>query len=151
MRTWVTRVLSWLAAALIGGVYGVAGTIAHSLMWGPVPVGIIVGAIGCTAILIAIRALTRDRGAVLAAGIGMMGLLTIISGRGPGGSVVVPDTVAGQVWIYLLAGIALLVIAWPRISHPLVRTLAPEQDAATTPQPIVTAVPGAEAAGRKRT
>ena len=151
MRTWVTRVLSWLAAALIGGVYGVAGTIAHSLMWGPIPVGIIVGAIGCTAILIAIRALTRDRGAVLAAGIGMMGLLMIISGRGPGGSVVVPDTVAGQVWIYLLAGIALLVIAWPRFSHLPVRTLAPQSDAAAESQPVITEVPRAEAAGPDRT
>ena len=36
-----------LAAALVGGVYGVAGTIGHSLMWGPIPVGLIIGAVAC--------------------------------------------------------------------------------------------------------
>ncbi len=59
---WLSRVLSWVAAALVGGVYGVAGTIAHSVMWGPIPIGLIVAAVACAAILIAVRALTHDRG-----------------------------------------------------------------------------------------
>ena len=115
--SWLSRVLSWIAAALVGGVFGVAGTIGHSLMWGPIPVGLVVGAIACGAILVAIRALTHDRGATLAAGVGMLGMLLLISGPGPGGSIVVPDTIAGRVWIYLVAGMALLVIAWPSLSR----------------------------------
>ena len=75
-----------LAAALVGGVFGVAGTIAHSVTWGPVPVGLVVGAIACGAILVAIRALTHDRGAALASGLGMLGMLVLISGVGPGGT-----------------------------------------------------------------
>lgn len=120
--SWLSRVLSWVAAALVGGVYGVAGTIGHSLMWGPIPLGIIVGTIACAAILIAIRALTHDRGATLAAGLGMLGMLVLISGVGPGGSVVVEDTIAGRIWIYLVAGLVLLTVAWPSLSHPPVRT-----------------------------
>lgn len=58
----MSRVLSWIAAALVGGVYGIAGTISHSVMWGPIPIGMIVAAIACAAILIAVRALTHDRG-----------------------------------------------------------------------------------------
>lgn len=145
MRTWLPRILSWLAAALIGGVYGIAGTIAHSLMWGPVPLGIIVGAIACAAILIAVRTLTHDRGTALAAGLGMLGMVTVISGVGPGGSVIVENTVWGQIWIYLLAGIALLVIAWPNLPSP--RTQAPSVPvgspvvAPTDAGPIVTEVP----------
>lgn len=114
--SWISRILSWVAAALVGGVYGVAGTIGHSLMWGPVPVGIIVGAIACAAILVAVRALTHDRGATLAAGIGMLGMLIVISGPGPGGSVVVADTLAGRVWTYLVGGLVLLAVAWPSFS-----------------------------------
>lgn len=110
---WVSRILSWVAAALVGGVYGVAGTIAHSVMWGPVPVGLIVAAIACAAILIAVRALTHDRWAAVAAGVGMLGMQVLISGVGPGGSVVVPDSLAGRIWTYLTAGIVLLVVAWP--------------------------------------
>lgn len=123
--SWVSRVLSWVAAALLGGVYGIAGTIAHSVMWGPIPVGLIVAAIACAAILVAVRALTHDRGAAVAAGLGMIGMLVLISGVGPGGSVVVPDSLSGQIWTYLVAGIVLLVIAWPSFSRVPVRTVAP--------------------------
>ena len=123
--SWVSRVLSWIAAALVGGVYGVAGTIAHSVMWGPVPIGLIVAAVACAAILVAVRALTHDRGAAVAAGLGMIGMLVLISGVGPGGSVVVPDSLSGQIWTYLVAGLVLLVVAWPSFSKVPVRTVAP--------------------------
>jgi hypothetical protein len=125
-------VLSWVAAALVGGVYGVAGTIAHSVTWGPIPVGIIVSAIACAAILVAVRALTHDRGAAVAAGLGMLGMLVLISGVGPGGSVVVQDSLAGRIWTYLVGGIVLLVIAWPSFSQRPVTTQAP---AAQEPEP----------------
>lgn len=125
---WVSRGLSWVAAALVGGVYGVAGTIAHSVMWGPIPIGLIVAAVACAAILIAVRALTHDRGAAVAAGLGMLGMLVLISGVGPGGSVVVQDSLAGRIWTYLAAGIVLLVIAWPSFSRPPVRPSVPSSE-----------------------
>ena len=114
--SWVSRVLSWIAAALVGGVYGIAGTIGHSVMWGPGPVGRSVATIAWAAILVAVRALTHDRGAAVAAGLGMLGMLVLISGVGPGGSVVVQDSFAGRIWTYLVAGIVLLVVAWPSFS-----------------------------------
>lgn len=117
MPNWISRGLSWLAAALVGVVYGTAGTIAHSLMWGVIPLGMIVAAIACAALLVAVRALTHDRGATVATALGMLGMVMIISGPGPGGSVIVPDTPIGQIWIFLVAGIALLVIAWPNLKR----------------------------------
>lgn len=117
MRTWTIRIVSWLAAALVGAVYGVAGTIAHSLSWGPLPVGLVVGAVACGALLIAVRALTHDRAATLATALGMLGMLLVISGPGPGGSVVVPATASGQIWVYLVAGLALATIVWPAGRH----------------------------------
>lgn len=128
MPYWLTRALSWIAAALVGVVYGTAGTIAHSLMWGPIPVGLIVGGIACGALLIAVRALTHDRAAAVATAIGMIGMLLIISGPGPGGSVVVPNTPVGQIWIYLVSGIALLVIAWPDLKRRTPPTTPPVQE-----------------------
>jgi len=125
---WLSRVLSWVAAALVGGVYGVAGTIAHSVMWGPIPIGLIVAAVACAAILIAVRALTHDRGAAVAAGLGMLAMIVLISGVGPGGSVVVQDTLAGRIWTYLAAGIVLLVIAWPSFSRQPVRPATPSAE-----------------------
>ncbi|MEV8250752.1 histidinol dehydrogenase [Microbacterium sp. NPDC076768] len=123
--SWMSRVLSWVAAALVGGVYGVAGTIGHSVMWGPIPVGLIVASVACAAILIAVRALTHDRGAAVAAGLGMIAMVVVISGAGPGGSVVVPDSLTGRIWTYVVAGIVLLVVAWPSIARTPVRAEAP--------------------------
>lgn len=113
MRRMLSRGLSWLAAALIGAVYGVAATIAHSFTIGPIPVGMILGGVACAALLIALRALTGDRWAALAAGLGMMALLLVISQRGPGGSIVVPNTALGNIWMYVAAGIVMLIVAWP--------------------------------------
>ena len=140
---WISRVLSWVAAALVGGVFGVAGTIGHSLVWGPVPLGLVVGAIACGAILVAIRALTHDRGATLAAGLGMLGMLVLISGVGPGGSVVVEDTLSGRIWIYLVAGLVLLTVAWPSFSRLPVRTEIVRQEPVPAPAPLITEVPTA--------
>ena len=124
----ISRGLSWLAALLIGGVYGVAATIAHSYTLGPVPVGMILGAIACAALLIALRTLTGDRWAALAAGFGMMALILLISQRGPGGSVVVPNTPLGNIWMYVAAGIVVLVVMWPDLSR--VRPLSASAGAA---------------------
>lgn len=132
---------SWLAAAIVGVVYGAAGTIAHSLMWGPIPIGLIIGAIACGSLLVAVRALTHDRGATLATAVGMLGMLLLISGPGPGGSVIVPNTPAGQVWIYVIAGLALLVIAWPSLPRRVAPVAVPQPTAAPEPAPLITAVP----------
>jgi hypothetical protein len=113
---WISRGLSWLTAAIVGAVYGVAATIAHSFMWGPIPLGMIIGGVACAALLIALRALTHDRWAALAGGIGMLVLIFVISQRGPGGSVIVPNTPLGQIWTYLIAAIVLLVVTFPDLS-----------------------------------
>lgn len=109
----LSRGLSWVAAAFVGAVYGIAATIAHSFTIGPIPVGMILGAIACAGLLIALRALTGDRWAALAAGLGMLALLLVISQRGPGGSIIVPNTALGNIWMYVAAGIVMLVVAWP--------------------------------------
>jgi hypothetical protein len=116
VRNLISRGLSWLAALIIGAVYGVAATIAHSYTLGPIPVGLVLGAVACGALLIALRALTGDRWAALAAGIGMLVLILVISQRGPGGSVVVPNTPLGNIWMYVAAGLVVLIVAWPDVS-----------------------------------
>jgi hypothetical protein len=60
----------------------------------------------------------------------MVGMLLIISVVGPGGSVVVENTAMGQIWIYLVAGLVILAVAWPSIRRLPVRT---DAVAETTP------------------
>jgi hypothetical protein len=133
--SWPTRILLALLALVAGGIFGVAGTIAHAYTLGPVPVGLIPALIGCAALLIGLRLLVEDRWVTWIAGLGMLAMLLVFSGRGPGGSVVVPEPAPGEfpmglVWTYAVTGIVLLVGAWPDL-----RRLRASQPAASSDHP----------------
>lgn len=120
--SWVTRLIIAVSAAVAGAIFGVAGTIAHAYTLGPLPVGFVLALIGCAALLIGIRLLVADRWVTWIAGLGMLAMLLVFSGRGPGGSVVVPQPAEGEfpmgvVWSYALTGVVLLVGAWPDLSR----------------------------------
>lgn len=111
----VARLGTWVVAFVVGAIYGVAGTIAHSFELGWFPLGLVLAIIGTGALLAAVRLLTGDRWAALATGLGLIGATLIFSGSGPGGSVVVPQTGLAVVWtlaVPLLVGIA---VAWPEL------------------------------------
>ncbi|MFT4135797.1 histidinol dehydrogenase [Microbacterium sp.] len=112
------RVVTWLLALVVGTVYGVAGTIGHAARWGVLPVGLVVALVGVGALVIAMRLLTDDRGAALATGVGVVVAAALFSGRGPGGSIVVPAADQGEmpwglVWTIAVPLIVLAVVLWP--------------------------------------
>ena len=112
------RVVTWLVALLVGLVYGVAGTLGAGSSWGWFPLGLVIAVIGAIALLAAVRLLTSDRWSALAVGGGMVTAAVLFSGRGPGGSVVVPQPVdggisAGMVWLFAVFLAAAVVVGWP--------------------------------------
>ncbi|CAI9386688.1 DUF6113 family protein [Microbacterium sp. T2.11-28] len=114
----LSRVGTWLVALIIGAVFGVAGTIAQSALWGWFPVGLLVAVVGAGAIVLAVRLLTGDRWSALATGLGAMATTLLFSGRGPGGSVVVPAPAEGAfstgvVWTIAVPILVALIVAWP--------------------------------------
>ncbi|WP_438352570.1 DUF6113 family protein [Microbacterium sp. CJ88] len=124
-----SRVATWAIALVVGAVYGVAGTIAQSYLLGWFPLGLVLAVIGSAALLLAVRLLSDDRWAALATGLGMMATTLIFSGRGPGGSVIVPQAPGGQVspgivWTIVVPLLVALVVAWPDLTKVRVRTTA---------------------------
>lgn len=120
--SWPSRILLAVVALAAGAVFGVAGTIMHSYAAGVIPVGFALALIGCAALLIGVRLLVEDRWVTWIAGLGMLATLLLYSGRGPGGSVVVPqpapgDFPLGVVWTYALTAVVLLAGAWPDMSR----------------------------------
>lgn len=114
----LARLGTWFVAFVVGAVYGLAGTIAHGYEIGWVPVGLILAVIGCAALLAAVRLLTADRWAALATGLGMMVAALVFSGRGPGGSVIVPESALGTVWTLALPVIVAVAVGWPDRVRP---------------------------------
>lgn len=139
---WVMKALSWLGAVLAGAIFGVAGTICYaSAVLKPagglivIPLGLMLAAVACLGLLLAIRLLADDRGAVLGAGLGMLIALYVFSLQGPGGSVVVPQVAEGEaplgmIWAWTLAIVVLLVVAWPDL-RPARAARARQVDAAS--------------------
>ncbi len=97
----------------MGAVYGLAGTIAHAYRLGWLPLGLVLAIIGCAALLVAVRLLTDDRWAALATGLGMMVATVVFSGRGPGGSVIVPQTDLAIAWTIAVPILVAIAVAWP--------------------------------------
>ncbi|MFI8631679.1 DUF6113 family protein [Microbacterium sp. NPDC077663] len=123
MNALLARIATWVLAAVIGVVYGVAGTIGQAAVWGVIPVGLVVASIGFTALLIAVRTLTGERASALACGLGAMIATLLFANEGPGGSVVVPappegaTITPGLIWTFLVPLVAALVVAWPSASR----------------------------------
>jgi hypothetical protein len=113
VKSVLPRVATWVVAFLVGAVYGLAGTIAHAYKIGWFPLGLILALIGSAALLVAVRLLTSDRGAALTAGLGMILATLVFSGRGPGGSVIVPQTELAVAWTVAVPILVVLVVAWP--------------------------------------
>lgn len=114
------RIAGWAVAAVAGGVYGVAGTIGQAYMWGVLPVGLIVAVLGISGLVTGLRLLTGDRWTALAAGVGALIAAVVFSGRGPGGSVVVPAPPEGElstgiIWTFALPVVVAIVVGWPAL------------------------------------
>lgn len=114
------KALTWVGALVAGVVFGIAGTITYPslLLFGVLPVGLVVAAVACAGLLLAVRLLADDRISVLVVGLGMLVALFVFSGRGPGGSVIVPQAAEGElplgvIWGWTLAIVVVLVVAWP--------------------------------------
>ena len=108
-----SRLVTWIVALAVGAVYGLAGTIAHAFEIGWFPLGLVLAVVGSASLLAAVRLLTGDRWAALATGLGMMIATLVFSGRGPGGSVIVPQTGLAMVWTIAVPVLVAVVVAWP--------------------------------------
>ena len=113
MSSSLPRIVTWVIALVVGAVYGLAGTIAHAYAIGWFPLGLVLGIVGCGAMLAAVRLLTADRWSAFATGMGMMVATLVFSGRGPGGSVIVPESGLGIVWTLAVPILVAIAVAWP--------------------------------------
>ncbi len=110
----VNAVLLVLAGAIVGGI----GTVAHqfTVTWGvPVPLGLIGSLVGFTALLVGLRLLTESRWPALCAALGAIAMMLVLTQQSPGGSVLIPNNLGGQIWLVAPIVIAAVVVAWPDV------------------------------------
>lgn len=117
----LSRVVNTILLVLFGAVVGAVGTSAHQVSatlggvavpWG---LGLAIAASGC--LVVGVRLVTEGRLSTIAVAVGVVGAVALFSLKGPGGSVLIPDNLAGQVWVFAPVVIAVIVIAWPQLRH----------------------------------
>lgn len=112
------KVLTALIAVALGVAVGLIATVNHQLaaaLFGQqVPVGVVVSLLVCAALLVGGRLYFGTRIVAACAALGLLVVVALFSGAGPGGSVLVPANPVGWTWVIGPAVIALIVLAWPR-------------------------------------
>jgi N-acetyl-1-D-myo-inositol-2-amino-2-deoxy-alpha-D-glucopyranoside deacetylase len=113
------RALGFAFAVLAGVVVGLLGTAAHrfspELLGVPVPLGLVLALAAVATLLLGLRAVLPSRSHAVAAAVGLLAAVVVLSLPGPGGSVLFPDSPLSIIWTFAPAVIAVLVLAWPRL------------------------------------
>src|SRR3954452_9560932 len=124
-----SRIVSAILLVLAGAVFGAIGTIAHqiSVTWGiPIPLGLIGSLLAFTSLLVGLRLLGHSRLPALLAALGAIVVILLFTQESGGGSVLIPNNLAGQVSLIGPILIAAVVVAWPdvRVRRPAVNGLS---------------------------
>lgn len=117
MSSGTGRVIAWAIALVVGLVYGAAGSLAHASGLAGVPVGLLLGVVGSIGLVAALRLLTGDRWAALAAGGGIMLATYFFSLPTGGGSVLFTEQneVLALIWMAAPPFATAVIVAWPQV------------------------------------
>ncbi|GIT80679.1 hypothetical protein LLS1_23480 [Leifsonia sp. LS1] len=133
----LSRILNAVLLVLAGLLVGAVGTVAHPIdvTWGVgIPLGLIGALLAYTSLLVGLRLLAATRVPAILAALGAIATVLLFAQQSPGGSVLIPNTLAGQIWLVAPILIAAVVVAWPDVRR---RPARPELAAAMEPGPAV--------------
>ncbi|WP_314147557.1 hypothetical protein [uncultured Leifsonia sp.] len=114
----LSRILNAVLLVVAGVVIGAIGTVAHQIdvTWGvSIPLGLIGSLLAYTALLVGLRLLASSRWPALFAALGAIGTILLFTQQSAGGSVLIPNNLAGQIWLVAPILIAAVVVAWPDV------------------------------------
>ncbi len=118
-ETMLGKVLLIISALAMGLLVGSITTFVHqntvTIFGVDIPWGLILALIAITGFLIGLRLLAESRLVVLVAGLGIIGMIFLLTQESPGGSIVVPNNLWGMVWAIAPTLIALIIVAWPKL------------------------------------
>ncbi|WP_440711224.1 hypothetical protein [Herbiconiux sp. YIM B11900] len=115
-----TRIIAYVLAFALGGLFGILGTIVHQIsvsVFGlfDLPLGLVVALPAVALLLVGLRLIAPTRLAALLAAVALVGVVALLALPSPGGSVLIPDSTAGMVWLVGSTLVAVVVLCWPRL------------------------------------
>jgi N-acetyl-1-D-myo-inositol-2-amino-2-deoxy-alpha-D-glucopyranoside deacetylase len=117
----ITKISLGVIALALGSVAGLLLTASHqsTALVGDtlVPWGIIVALFAATGLIVGLRIVTKTRLLSILAAIGLLGFSALLASPTRGGSVVVVDNLAGQLWTWVPPIVVALTLAWPNLAR----------------------------------
>lgn len=108
-----------LAAIAFSAVVGAVTTVIHQshVMVGSVevPWGLVLSIVVVAAWMVGLLLLGISRWGLVSSGLVLLGAVYLLSQRGPGGSVLVPDSWVGNAWVVAVPLAIVIIIFWPRL------------------------------------
>jgi hypothetical protein len=114
-----SNIASWVLALLVGALVGSVTTVIHQssiLVLGiDIPWGLVASLGTVAAYLLGLRLVRGERVSVIFGALGVLISVYIFSQRSTGGSVLVPNNLAGSIWAIAPTLIATIIVAWPKL------------------------------------
>ena len=115
-----SRILGYIAALLLGALFGAIGTVVHQIdlsVFGlfDLPIGLVIALVAIALLLTGLRMIAPSRLASALAAAALIGMVALLTLESPGGSILVPAGPTGLVWLFGSTLIAVVVIAWPTL------------------------------------
>lgn len=108
-----------IVAIVFSAVVGAVTTVIHqshvTVADIDLPWGLVLSLAVVVAWLIGLLLLGISRWGLMLSGLTLLGAVYLLSQRGPGGSVLVPDSWVGNAWIVGVPLVTVVIIFWPRI------------------------------------
>jgi N-acetyl-1-D-myo-inositol-2-amino-2-deoxy-alpha-D-glucopyranoside deacetylase len=115
----ITKISLGVITLALGSIAGLLLTASHqsTVLVGEtlVPWGIIVALFAATGLIVGLRIVTRTRLLSILASIGLLGFSALLASPTRGGSIVVVDNLAGQLWTWVPPIVIVLALAWPNL------------------------------------
>jgi hypothetical protein len=115
----LSMIASWVLALLVGGLIGSITTVIHqssvSVLGIDLPWGLVLSLATVAAYLLGLRLVRGERVSVIFGALGILISVFLFSQRSTGGSVLVPDNLAGSIWAIAPTLIATVIVAWPKL------------------------------------
>ncbi|MDO9398060.1 MAG: hypothetical protein Q7T71_16060 [Herbiconiux sp.] len=114
-----TQVLGYVVSFLLGALFGILGTVVHQIavsVFGlfDLPIGLVLALASAALLLAGLRLVAPTRLAAVLAALALVGVVALLALPSPGGSVLIPDSIAGMVWLLGSTLAAVVVLAWPK-------------------------------------
>ena len=115
------KLILTIAAIAFSAVVGAVTTVIHqshvTVAGVDVPWGLVLGLVVVVAWLLGLSLISISRWGLLLSGLVLLASVFLLSQRGPGGSVLVPESWIGNAWMIGVPLVTVALIFWPRVSR----------------------------------